>query len=42
MVTPEGGLDMDGLTVQQLPVGLETDDLMLVLQEGGERTLPIL
>lgn len=33
---------MDGRTVQELPVGLETDDLMLALQEGGERTLPML
>lgn len=43
---------MEGLTVLQLlvmlvqlpPVGLETDDLMLqvVLQDGGDLTLPIL
>ncbi len=45
MLPMVGGLEMDGLRLQVLPpfvVGLETDDLMLVLQESGELTLPML
>lgn len=37
-----GGLDPEGLKLPPLPVGLDTDDLMLVLQDGGVLTLPML
>lgn len=37
-----GGLDPEGLKLPPLPVGLDTDDLMLVLQDSGVLTLPML
>lgn len=37
-----GGVDPVGRKLPPLPVGLDTDDLMLVLQDGGVLTLPML